>query len=195
MLAVLFALPVAGLALLVAEPDLDVRWEHHPSHFWLVLGAGVINGAPAYATGTAARVRGDARVFLVSLAFLSAAGFLGLHALATPGVLLTGPNAGFSIATPTVNDALDAVIVGGGYVGLAAPPHTCARFGHRPAQQPRLSRSYADPRGLQPALVITQTFRSVPRKRMCLPSSMCGSRPVHPARRLASSPARPRALR
>jgi class 3 adenylate cyclase len=77
-----------------------VRWEHHPSHFWLVLIAAALNIALAYATGTAARVRGDARVFLVSLAFLSAAGFLGLHALATPGVLLTGPNAGFAIATP-----------------------------------------------------------------------------------------------
>ena len=37
---------------------------------------------------------------LVSLAFLAAAGFLGLHALATPGVLLEAPNAGFAIATP-----------------------------------------------------------------------------------------------
>ena len=96
----LLALPLAGLALLVAQPSLDVRWEHHPSHFWLVLIAAGLNVALAYATGTAARVRGDARVFLVSLAFLSAAGFLGLHALATPGVLLSGPNAGFAVATP-----------------------------------------------------------------------------------------------
>lgn len=99
-LAVLLVLPLAGLALLVAQPALDVRWEHHPSHFWLVLIAGALNAALAYATGMAARVRGDARVFLVSLAFLAAAGFLGLHALATPGVLLTGRNAGFAIATP-----------------------------------------------------------------------------------------------
>ncbi len=48
----------------------------------------------------AARRRGDARLFLVGLAFLVAAGFLGLHALATPGVLLEGKNAGFTIATP-----------------------------------------------------------------------------------------------
>ncbi len=51
-------------------------------------------------TGSAAERRGDARVLLVSLAFLSAAGFLGLHALATPGVLLATPNAGFVVATP-----------------------------------------------------------------------------------------------
>ena len=79
-------LPLAGLALLLAAPELDVRWEHHPSHFWLVLAAGTINAALAYATGSAARRHGDARVFLVSLGFLAAAGFLGLHALATPGV-------------------------------------------------------------------------------------------------------------
>jgi class 3 adenylate cyclase len=36
----------------------------------------------------------------MSMAFLASAGFLGLHALATPGVLLPGPNAGFSVATP-----------------------------------------------------------------------------------------------
>src|SRR5205823_4717002 len=40
-----------------------------------------------------------ARLFLVSLACLASAGFLGLHALATPGVLL-GKNAGFELATP-----------------------------------------------------------------------------------------------
>ena len=48
---------------------------------------------------TAGRRRRDARLFLVSLACLASAGFLGLHALATPGVLL-GKNAGFELATP-----------------------------------------------------------------------------------------------
>src|SRR5687768_8540969 len=86
--AFLLALPVAGLAVLVTQPGLDVRWEHHPAHFWLVVISAGLNAVLAYATGTAARRRGDARVFLVSLAFLCAAGFLGLHALATPQVLL-----------------------------------------------------------------------------------------------------------
>ena len=54
----------------------------------------------AYTTGVAARRRGDRRVHLVSLAFLAASGFLALHALATPGVLLDKPNLGFVIATP-----------------------------------------------------------------------------------------------
>jgi class 3 adenylate cyclase len=46
------------------------------------------------------RRRADARLFLVSLVFLSSAGFLLLHALATPQILLIGRNAGFAIATP-----------------------------------------------------------------------------------------------
>lgn len=98
--AVALSLPLIGLILLIVEPRLDVAWQHDPAHFWLVLVAAALSVALAYATGTAARRRSDARVFLVSLAFLAAAGFLGLHALATPGVLLSGPNAGFTLATP-----------------------------------------------------------------------------------------------
>jgi adenylate cyclase len=86
--------------LLLAAPDADVQWEHHPSHFWLVLAAAVTSAALAFSTSAAALRRSDARLYLVSLAFLSAAGFLGLHALSTPGVLLDGPNQGFAIATP-----------------------------------------------------------------------------------------------
>lgn len=93
-------LPMAALGLLLQRPDLDVRWEHHPAHFWLVLGAAALSALLAYGTGEAAARRGDARLTHVSLAFLSSAGFLGLHALATPGVLLASPNVGFTVATP-----------------------------------------------------------------------------------------------
>jgi class 3 adenylate cyclase len=96
----LLALPVAGLVLLLAVPELDVTWEHHPSHFWLVLSVAVVNVVLGVLTSEAATQRDDARLFLVSLALLSSAGFLALHALATPGVLLDGPNQGFTIATP-----------------------------------------------------------------------------------------------
>jgi adenylate cyclase len=99
-IAVLFLLPLAGLGLLLARPELDVIWEHHPSHFWLVLGVALINVILGLLTSEAASRRADARLFLVALALLSSAGFLGLHALATPGVLLGGPNTGFFIATP-----------------------------------------------------------------------------------------------
>src|SRR5918996_1188762 len=81
-------------------PDADVQWEHHPAHFWLVLAAALTSAALAFSTSAVALRRSDARLYLVSLAFLSAAGFLGLHALATPGVLLDTPNEGFALATP-----------------------------------------------------------------------------------------------
>jgi adenylate cyclase len=98
--SVAVALPALGLVLLLATPAADVRWEHHPSHFWLVLGAALVSAALAFQTSGIALRRADARLFLVSLAFLSAAGFLGLHALDTPGVLLDTPNQGFVLATP-----------------------------------------------------------------------------------------------
>ncbi|HSC49664.1 MAG TPA: hypothetical protein VLD16_05305, partial [Gaiellaceae bacterium] len=84
---------------MLAHPAADATWENHPAHFWLVLGAAAVNVARGYTVGLAARRRRDARLLLVSLAFVSAAGFLGLHALATPGVLI-GKNAGFELATP-----------------------------------------------------------------------------------------------
>jgi hypothetical protein len=98
--AVILALPVAGLALLLARPELDLEWQHHPSHFWLVLLTAAVNVALAYLTNLVASRHRDARLVLISLAFLASAGFLGLHALATPGVLLQGSNTGFTIATP-----------------------------------------------------------------------------------------------
>ena len=94
------ALPAAGLWLLLAVPPADVVWEHHPSHFWLVLAAAVLSAWLALQVDKAARRHGDARLMLVGLGFLAAALFFGLHALATPGVLLDHANGGFSLATP-----------------------------------------------------------------------------------------------
>jgi adenylate cyclase len=98
--AALVAVPLAGLVLLLAAPSADFIWEHHPAHFWLVLATAVTSAALAFSTSGVALRRADARLFLVSLAFVAAAGFLALHALATPGVLLDGPNQGFVVATP-----------------------------------------------------------------------------------------------
>jgi len=100
LVAAAVTIPMLGLLLLVAAPDLDRRWEHHPTHLWLVFTAAAVNAAIAYAMTVAAARRWDARVYLVALAFLSAAGFLALHALATPRMLLDGPNTGFAMATP-----------------------------------------------------------------------------------------------
>jgi class 3 adenylate cyclase len=94
------ALPVAALWLLLARPATDIIWQHHPSHFWLVLVVAAINVVVGVRMGVAARRHTDARLFLVSLAFLTCAGFFALHALATPGVLIRHPNTGFDLAQP-----------------------------------------------------------------------------------------------
>jgi adenylate cyclase len=98
-LLVVVLAPLALLAILLARPAIDVSWENQQAHFWLVLGAAAVATALGWAISTAARRRRDARLFLISLAFIASSGFLGLHALATPTVLL-GPNAGFELATP-----------------------------------------------------------------------------------------------
>jgi adenylate cyclase len=94
------AAPLAGLVLLLAAPELDRTWEHHPSHFWLVFLVAALNVVLGLLAGEAARRLADGRLFLVSMAFVASAAFLGLHALATPGVLLDAPNRGFVVATP-----------------------------------------------------------------------------------------------
>jgi adenylate cyclase len=91
--------PLGLLILLVSVPDADRRWENQAAHFWLVLAAALLALGLGYLVSVAARRRRDARLFLISLAFMASAGFLGLHALATPTVLL-GANAGFELATP-----------------------------------------------------------------------------------------------
>ena len=113
------SLPLAGLLLVLAAPSTDVHWEHHPSHFWLVLVTAAVSTTLAFATSGIALRRADARLFLISLSFLAAAGFLTLHALATPGVLLDGPNQGFTIATP-VGLLLSALFAG--WSALPLPP-------------------------------------------------------------------------
>jgi hypothetical protein len=114
------ALPIVGLAVLLAQPDLDVALEHHPSHFWIVLLAAAVNVVLAYVTNIAAGRYRDARLTLISLAFLSSAGFLGLHALATPGILLESPNIGFTIATP-VGLIIASVFAAAATTPLAGP--------------------------------------------------------------------------
>jgi hypothetical protein len=123
--------PLLGFVLLMQQVDLDLTWEHHPTHFWLVLAAAGLSAVLAYATGTAAERRGDARVMLVSLAFLSSSGFLGLHALATPGVLLGRPNAGFVLATP-VGIGIGSLLAAASAVDLSGQRAVrTVRLGHR----------------------------------------------------------------
>jgi class 3 adenylate cyclase len=117
---VALALPVVGLALLLARPELDVQWQHQPSHFWLVLATAALSVVLALGTNEAASRRADGRIILVSLAFLVCAGFLGLHALATPGVLLPEANTGFTAAMP-VGLALAALLAAVATSPVAGP--------------------------------------------------------------------------
>lgn len=98
--ALALLVPLAGFVLLLTRPHWDVHWENHRTHFWLVFLVAIVNTVVGLVLSEAARRRSDARVFLVALAFLASAGFLALHALATPGILLAGKNTGFVIATP-----------------------------------------------------------------------------------------------
>ncbi|CAN5154505.1 hypothetical protein BH20ACT9_BH20ACT9_02640 [soil metagenome] len=93
-------LPMLGLWLMLARPVFDVTWEHHGAHFWLVAAIGAVSFALGLQVDRDARRNGDARIALVALTFQSSAGFLLLHALATPQVLLQDSNVGFMLAAP-----------------------------------------------------------------------------------------------
>jgi class 3 adenylate cyclase len=93
-------LPLIGLVSLLARSKLDPGWTNTRVHFVLFLSVATVDFVLSYAAADAARRRGDARVLLISLAFLATGGFLGLHGLGTPGILFTGEHAGFKVAVP-----------------------------------------------------------------------------------------------
>src|SRR3954470_13328345 len=93
-------LPLAGLVSLPARSRLDPHWTNPRVPCVLFLPGGAVDFALAYAAGDAARRRGDARVLLISLAFLATGGFLGLHAIGTPGILFERDLSGFKAAIP-----------------------------------------------------------------------------------------------
>src|ERR1700755_972542 len=95
-------------------PEIDERWEVDPVHFWLVLAAGVLNAGLALSISESGRRRADARLLLIGLAFFASAGFLGLHALATPGIFMEKGNAGFVLATPI------GLVVAGAFAAASA---------------------------------------------------------------------------
>jgi hypothetical protein len=114
------ALPMAGLWLLLAQPSIDHTWRHEVSHFWLVVAVALVSVVLGVRMSTAARHRSDTRLFLVACAFLASAGFLLLHALATPGVLVDHPNIGFDLAQP-VGLAIAAVFAAASALPLDSP--------------------------------------------------------------------------
>ncbi|GAA2299578.1 hypothetical protein GCM10010149_55620 [Nonomuraea roseoviolacea subsp. roseoviolacea] len=95
------ALPLLGFWLLLSEPHLNVMWQHNPSHFWMIIMVAGVNVVLGGLISQASSRRADARLFLVSMVFLTSAGFFFLHGLATPRVILPTGSAGFDLGQQT----------------------------------------------------------------------------------------------
>ena len=106
------ALPLIGLVSLLLRSQLDPHLENYRLHFVLFGLAGTLAFVLGYGAGEAARRRGDARVLLLSLAFMATGGFMSLHALGTPGVLFSADHAGFKVAIP-IGLLVSAAFAGG----------------------------------------------------------------------------------
>jgi class 3 adenylate cyclase len=106
------ALPLVGLASLLLRSRLDPHIENYRLHFVVFGLVGAVAFGLGYAAGEAANRRGDARVLLLSLAFMATGGFLWLHALGTPEILFRQEHAGFQVAIP-VGLLLSAVFAAG----------------------------------------------------------------------------------
>jgi class 3 adenylate cyclase len=115
------ALPLAGLWLLLGNPGIDLRWQDHVAHFWIVLVTALISLALAVVVAIGAQRHDDARLYLVALGFTAASSFLALHAFATPDVVLTERSAAFNLATPI------GVTLAGGFAVVAAMDMTPSR--------------------------------------------------------------------
>ncbi len=94
------ALPLIGLVSLLLRSQLDPHLESYRLHFVVFGIAGAVAFVLGYAAGEAANRRRDARVFLLSIAFMATGGFFALHAFGTPGILFSEDYAGFQVAIP-----------------------------------------------------------------------------------------------
>ncbi len=93
-------LPPALVAILLAAPSVDARWQHNPTHFWLVAAVALANLLLSLRVSREAQQRNDARLLLVGLSYSASAAFFAVHALVTPTVLAGGASAGFTMAMP-----------------------------------------------------------------------------------------------
>jgi adenylate cyclase len=91
-------LPAAGLVFLLRPDYAAIHWTSPALHFVFFLIVGFTAASLSLVTGEAARARGDARVFLLSLAFLAVSGFMALHAAGTQHVLTHRSLPGFTVA-------------------------------------------------------------------------------------------------
>jgi class 3 adenylate cyclase len=92
-------LPMVALWLLLDKPKVDLEWDNRVAHFILVSSAAVVSVVLGVLIGREARGRDDARLWLVSLVFTTTAGFFGVHAVFTPGVLMDTSDAEFMLPT------------------------------------------------------------------------------------------------
>src|SRR5436190_20775305 len=83
------AIPLIGLVSLLLRSQLDPHIENYPLHFVVFGIVGAVAFGLGYAAGEAANQRGDARVLLLSLAFMATGGFLWLHAIGTQTILFS----------------------------------------------------------------------------------------------------------
>ena len=91
-------LPLVGLVFLLRPDFTAVHWRGPALHFVFFLLVGGLAASLSVVAGEAARLRGDARVFLLSLAFLTVSGFMALHAAGTQYVLTDRLLPGFTVA-------------------------------------------------------------------------------------------------
>jgi adenylate cyclase len=112
------ALPLVGFVSLLLRSQLDPHVENYRLHFVVFGVVGAVAFILGYAAGEAANRRGDARVLLLSLAFMTTGGFLGLHALGTQEVLFSQDYAGFQVAIPVGLLVASAFAVGSAFVDV-----------------------------------------------------------------------------
>jgi class 3 adenylate cyclase len=129
------ALPLIGLVSLLLRSQLDPHFENYRVHFVLFGVVGTIAFVLGFAAGEAANRRGDARVLLLSLAFMATGGFMGLHALGTQGVLFSGDHSGFKVAIPV------GLLVSAGFAAASAFVDVRPEFARLAIRHRRLLRT------------------------------------------------------
>ena len=129
------ALPLIGLVSLLLRSQLDPHFENYRVHFVLFGVVGTIAFVLGFAAGEAANRRGDARVLLLSLAFMATGGFMGLHALGTQGVLFSGGHSGFKVAIPV------GLLVSAGFAAASAFVDVRPEFARLAIRHRRLLRA------------------------------------------------------
>ncbi|MBG0826535.1 adenylate/guanylate cyclase domain-containing protein [Planomonospora sp. ID67723] len=111
------ALPMLGLWLLLAHHEvINVKWQHNPSHFWMIIIVAGVNLILGAMISQASARRSDARLLLLSLVFLSSSGFFLMHGLATPKVILPSGSYGFDLSQPI------GLLVASGFAFASALP-------------------------------------------------------------------------